>query len=151
MKTVQKKYISVVILWQPQNTQTKSRNCRRTSKLHRLFSWGTSAEAYMTYFKFDRCTVNLMWKSKRKNSDIAASYVHKTAVKGLQTTVLRMYNVNYTDFLVLKQKLQIKFYQWFQFWNFMNPFTPKIVLVIPLTICRTIFWYYLGEFSIGST
>ena len=22
-------------------------------------SWGTSAEAYMTYFKFDRCTVKL--------------------------------------------------------------------------------------------
>ena len=23
------------------------------------FSWGTSAEAYMTYFKFNRCTINL--------------------------------------------------------------------------------------------
>ena len=33
MKIVQKKYISVFILWLPQNTQTKSRNCRRTSKL----------------------------------------------------------------------------------------------------------------------
>ena len=31
-----------------------------------------------------------------------------------------------------------------------NPFTPKIWLVL-LTVCHRIFWYYSGEFSIGST
>ena len=31
-----------------------------------------------------------------------------------------------------------------------NPFTPKIWLVL-FTVCHRIFWYYSGEFSIGST
>ena len=32
------------------------------------FSWGTSAEAYMTYFKFNRCTINCVFDPRRTPS-----------------------------------------------------------------------------------
>ena len=35
------------------------------------FSWGTSAEAYMTYFKFNRCTINLCVRPSTNAFDIA--------------------------------------------------------------------------------
>ena len=37
------------------------------------FSWGTSAEAYMTYFKFHRCTINLCVRPLTNAFDIASS------------------------------------------------------------------------------
>ena len=37
------------------------------------FSWGTSAEAYMTYFKFNRCTINLCVRPLTNAFDIAYS------------------------------------------------------------------------------
>ena len=36
------------------------------------FSWGTSAEAYMTYFKFNRCTINLCVRPLTNAFDIAS-------------------------------------------------------------------------------
>ena len=38
------------------------------------FSWGTSAEAYMTYFKFNRCTINLCVRPLTNAFDIASSH-----------------------------------------------------------------------------
>ena len=67
------------------NTQTKSRNCRRTSKplcserSFFNFSWATSAEAYMTYFKFNRCNINLCLRPSTNAFDIASS-VHNAAI-----------------------------------------------------------------------
>ena len=37
------------------------------------FSWGTSAEAYMTYFKFNRCTINLCVRPLTNAFDRASS------------------------------------------------------------------------------
>ena len=36
------------------------------------FSWGTSAEAYMTYFLFNRCTINLCVRPSTNAFDIAS-------------------------------------------------------------------------------
>ena len=40
-----------------------------------------------------------------------------------------------------------------QYWHLINPFTPKIWVVILLTVCHTtqLLWCYFGEFGIGST
>ena len=85
MKIVQKKYISVVILWQPQilkqNQETAAgpQSPFVQNDLFFNFSWATSAEAYMTHFKFNRCTINLCLRTSTNAFDIASS-VHNAAI-----------------------------------------------------------------------
>ena len=60
-----------------------SRNCRRTSSLLRTilnnsfmnFSW---AEAYMTYFIFDRCNINLCVRPSTNAFDVASHEYYLT-------------------------------------------------------------------------
>ena len=43
------------------------------------FSWGTSAEAYMTYYKFNRCTINLCVRPSTSAFDIGSYYITATS------------------------------------------------------------------------
>ena len=69
MKIFQKKYISQWLFYdnhkllkQNQETPVGPQSSFVQNDLEQSFlnfSWGTSAEAYMMYFKFNRCTINL--------------------------------------------------------------------------------------------
>ena len=47
------------------------------------FSWGTSAEAYMTYFKFNRCTINLCVRPSTNAHYISISHDIASSPEGI--------------------------------------------------------------------
>ena len=44
------------------------------------FSWGTSAEAYMRYFLFDRCTKNLCVRPSTNAFDITSPFLESVGI-----------------------------------------------------------------------
>ena len=44
------------------------------------FSWGTSAEAYMTYFLFNRCTINLCVRPSTNAFDITSPFLESVGI-----------------------------------------------------------------------
>ena len=44
------------------------------------FSWGASAEAYMTYFLFNRCTINLCVRPSTNVFDITSPFLESVGI-----------------------------------------------------------------------
>ena len=121
------------------------------SRLFSIFSRYRKLKKSMYFFKNSRLYTNPGWnipsfaKSDELDilsaSDFSSSSFLLPSKKFLKMTRISE-NFEYNKAEIKKQ-----------YWHLINPFTPKIWVVILLTVCHTtqLLWCYFGEFGIGST